>query len=160
LQGAIVPILVCWVRHCLNIFVIQDYFLSGPQETGTDPVFIYIHSGYTLQLAVLVHTCTFNKIYKLLKLNEKISFFIHFIYFIYHLEQKMTKCTDTLPKNSHGLLCKSPSFIVFIICKCMLSAFSYNPYIMYKCTSHCIYGMYRATLIEKYKFINMMKNLA
>ena len=111
-------------------------------------------------LAVLVHTCTFNKIYKLLKLNEKISFFIHFIYFIYHLEQKMTKCIDNLPKNSHGLLCKSPSFIVFIICKCMLSAFSYNPYIMYKCTSHCIYGMYRATLIEKYKFINMMKNLA
>jgi hypothetical protein len=75
------------------------------------------------------------KIYKLLKLNEKISFFIHFIY-------------------------KIPSFIVFIICKCMLSVFSYNPYIMYKCTSHCIYGMYRAILIEKYKFINMRKNLA
>jgi acetyl esterase/lipase len=50
LQGAIVPILVCWVRHCLNIFVIQDYYLSGPQETGTDPVFIYIHSGYTLHV--------------------------------------------------------------------------------------------------------------
>jgi hypothetical protein len=33
LQGAIVPILVCWVRHCLNLFVIQDYYLSGPQET-------------------------------------------------------------------------------------------------------------------------------
>jgi len=48
LQGAIVPILVCWVRHCLNIFVIQDYYLSGFQETGTDPVFIYIYSGYTL----------------------------------------------------------------------------------------------------------------
>jgi acetyl esterase/lipase len=48
LQEAIVPILVCWVRHCLKIFVIQDYYLSGPQETGTDPVFIYIHSGYTL----------------------------------------------------------------------------------------------------------------
>jgi hypothetical protein len=47
--SAIVPILVCWVRHCLNIFVTQDYYLSGPQETGTDPVFIYIHSGYTLQ---------------------------------------------------------------------------------------------------------------
>jgi acetyl esterase/lipase len=54
LQGAIVPILVCWVRHCLNIFVIQDYYLSGPQETGTDPVFIYIHSGYTLQYAQYV----------------------------------------------------------------------------------------------------------
>jgi len=48
LQGVIVPISVCWVRHCLNIFVIQDYYLSGPQETGTDPVFIYIYSGYTL----------------------------------------------------------------------------------------------------------------
>jgi hypothetical protein len=50
LQGVIVPILVCWVRHCLNIFVIQDYYLSGPQETGTDRVFIYIYSGYTLQI--------------------------------------------------------------------------------------------------------------
>jgi hypothetical protein len=29
-------------------WVLQDYYLSGPQETGTDPVFIYIHSGYTL----------------------------------------------------------------------------------------------------------------
>jgi len=31
-------------------FIIQDYYLPGPQETGTDPVFIYIYSGYTLQI--------------------------------------------------------------------------------------------------------------
>jgi len=56
LQGAIVPILVCWVRHCLNILLLyksQDYYLSSPQETGTDPVFIFrLHA--TL---VLLFTC-------------------------------------------------------------------------------------------------------
>jgi hypothetical protein len=31
------------MQHTLTL-----HNLSGPQETGTDPVFIYIHSGYTL----------------------------------------------------------------------------------------------------------------